>query len=172
FHAEAPGMASIAADLTHEEERERFAAWLTEALRDHISGPLRVLPAPGAHRFFDHPQGAVSLINLESVRDLGAKIGMTLNPLRFRANFYVDGWPAGAELVAPKAKVHLGGAVLDLFKPIVRCAATHVDPTTGARDVDLVAALYHHYGHMFCGLYLHVEEGAEIRDGDKAAFLA
>ena len=56
--------------LSEEAERQRFATWLTDVLRAHVNGPLRVLPAPGAHRFYDHPRGLISLINLESVRDI------------------------------------------------------------------------------------------------------
>ena len=32
----------------------------------------------------------------------------------------------------------VGWATAQVFKPIVRCAATHVDPTTAERDLDIV----------------------------------
>ncbi|MBW8860683.1 MAG: MOSC domain-containing protein, partial [Caulobacter sp.] len=57
----------------------------------------------------------------------------------------------------------------EVLKPIVRCAATHVDPVTAERDIELVKALFDHYGHMFCGVYLNVEKGGAVREGDVAA---
>ncbi len=97
FHARAPGAAPISVRLSDEADRERLAAWLADFLGDCARGAPRVLPAPGAHRFFDHPQGAVSLINLASVRDIQDRIGRPVDPLRFRANIYVSGWPAWCE---------------------------------------------------------------------------
>jgi uncharacterized protein len=55
-----------------------------------------------------------------------------------------------------------------VFAPIVRCAATHVNPTTGERDIDLVAALHANYGHMLCGVYVSVLQGGRVGEGDEA----
>jgi uncharacterized protein YcbX len=168
IHAEAPGAAPIAAKLDTDAGRDAFAAWLTEALRDDIRGPLRVLPAPGAHRFFDHPQGLVSLINVESVRDIERRLGRPVDPLRFRANIYVSGWPAWSELETENREIALGSVRARVFKSITRCAATHVDPDSGVRDIEMVAALHREYGHVLCGLYLHVDQGGELKTGDVA----
>jgi hypothetical protein len=146
--------------------RHAFAAWLQDVLGAEAAGALRVLPAPGAHRFFDHPQGDVSLINLASVRDLAQRLGRPIDPLRFRANIYVEGWPPWAEDEA-KA-VALGAASADVFKPIVRCAATHVDLERGVRDIDLVGELHRLFGRTTCGVYLHVTDGAVVSQGDRA----
>lgn len=170
FHAEAPCAEPITANLNTAGGRDAFAAWLTEALRDDLRGPLRVLPAPGEHRFFDHPQGLVSLINLESVRDIEARIGRPVDPLRFRANVYVSGWPAWSELEAENRTIVLGDTRLLVFKSITRCAATQVDPDTGVRDIEMVETLHREYGHVLCGLYLHVERGGELKVGDAAEF--
>ena len=110
-----------------------------------------------------------SIINLASVRDLEARLGRPVDPLRFRANLYVEGWPAWIEQsVAAGAAVRLGGVRAEVLSTIVRCAATHVDPATGARDIDLTPALYNTYGHRDCGLYVRILEGAEIAEGDDA----
>jgi uncharacterized protein YcbX len=125
-----------------------------------------VIEGPGAHRFMDSRSGYVSIVNLASVRDLGQRLGMTLDPLRFRANLYVEGWPAWVENDWTGRTLSVGGATAEVLKPIVRCAATHVDPTTAERDVELVKALFDEYGHMFCGIYLNVTEGGEVAEGD------
>lgn len=166
----AEGREALQADLTQPAGRVAFAAWLTDLLGDEATGPLRVLPAAGpSHRFMDHPLGFVSIVNLASVRDLEARIGRPLDPLRFRANFYVEGWPAWVENDWVGRSLSLGGAEAKVYKPIVRCAATHVDPTTAERDIDVVKALFDNYGHMFCGVYVSVEQGGRVAVGEAAA---
>ena len=163
----ADGWPELAARLTEPEGREAFADWLTAFLDGEASGPLKVVQAPG-HRFTDHPQGHVSIVNLASVRDLEARIGRPVDPLRFRANLYVEGWPAWAENGWIDRTLRLGGASATVFKPIVRCVATHVDPLTGERDIDMVKALHDHFGHLFCGVYVSVTAGGAIAEGDAA----
>src|SRR6202008_4747210 len=117
------------------EGRAGLERFLQAFLSEEAPGKLRVLSAPG-HRFMDHPQGYISVINLASVRALGWAVGAEVDPLRFRANVYVDGLPAWAEddLVVG-AMAQLGAARLKMFKPIVRCIATHANPDTGVRDI-------------------------------------
>ena len=167
---EAEGRPPLRADLTGETGRAAFAAWLEGFLPgDDRRGRLRVLEGPGAHRFMDDAAGAVSLINLASVRDLSARLGVEVDPLRFRANVHVEGWAPCAELdLAPGAEVRLGGVEARVVKPIARCMATHVDPRVGERDIDLVPALFARYGHRHCGLYLQVAWGGEVAVGDRA----
>jgi uncharacterized protein YcbX len=157
------------ARLTELAGRAAFASWLTRFLGDLARGPLRVLPAPEGHRFMDHPQGFVSVLNLASVRDLEAKLERPVDPLRFRANVHVEGWPAWAELEMTGAAVKLGAAEAKGVKPIVRCSATSVDPKTGQTDSDLPGDLFDLYGHMHCGLYVSVEKGGALRVGDAAS---
>src|SRR5262249_11649470 len=132
--AEAPGAPAFAASLADPDGRTAFAAWLTPLLGDDVRGPLKVVEAAGSFRFTDHPQGQVSIINLASVRDLSTKMGVELDPLRFRANLYVEGWPAWIENDAVGGRLMLGWAEAEVFKPIVRCQATHVNPTTAELD--------------------------------------
>jgi uncharacterized protein YcbX len=166
LHAEAPGLPPFAGALVHADGREAFAAWLTVLLGEDIRGPLNVVEAPPAHRFTDHPKGQVSVINLASVRDLSRRMGVDLDPLRFRANFYVEGWPAWAENGWTGERLALGGVAAEVFKPIVRCAAIHVDPTTAERDLDITRALFDSYGHMHCGIYVHVVQAGRVSAGD------
>ena len=144
-----------------------FAGWLADLLGEAASGQLRVIDGEG-HRFLDHPLGHVSVINLASVRDLEARIGRPLDPLRFRANLYVEGWPAWAENGWTGRELRLGEARARVFKPITRCAAPGVDPETAERDIDVTAALHRLYGHLLCGIYVQVTQGGTIAQGDVA----
>lgn len=165
--ATAPGLAPFVGVLTAPEGRAAFAAWVADLIGEDARGPLRVVGAEG-HRFMDHPAGHVSVVNLASLRDLEARIGREIDPLRFRANVYVEGWPAWAENDWAGRELMVGWARARVFKPIVRCAAIQVDPARAERDLDLVKALFDNYGHMNCGIYLHVTSGGRVSLGDAA----
>ena len=165
LHASAQGMRPFAGKLAEPEGRAAFADWASDLLGEAAGGPLRLIDGAG-WRFLDHPLGHVSIINLASVRDLEQRLGRRLDPLRFRANLYVDGWPAWAENDWEGRALTLGGAKAKVFKTIVRCAAPDVNPMTAERDATVTAALFDNYGHTLCGIYLHVTEGGTVREGD------
>jgi uncharacterized protein YcbX len=169
--ASADGQPDFAADLTTPAGRAAFEAWLSALLGDEATGPLKVIEGPGAHRFMDHPQGHVSIINLASLRDLEARIGRPIDPLRFRANLYVEGWDAWVENGWTGRDIAIGPVKSRVYKPIVRCAATAVDPVTALRDIDIPAALFEHYGHLLCGIYVQVSLGGPIAIGDTVELL-
>ena len=148
--------------------REALERFLQAFLGGEAPGRLRVLSAPG-HRFTDHPLGHVSVINLASIRALGQAIGAEVDPLRFRANIYLEGLPAWAEdgLVAGDV-ARVGAARLRMFKPIVRCVATHANPDTGERDMETVDLLRRHFGRDTMGNYYAVEQGGRVARGDDA----
>ncbi len=166
--ATAHGLPDFAGNLGEAQAKAAFAAWLASLLGEAADGPLRVIDGVG-HRFLDHPLGHVSIINLASVRDLEQRLERPVDPLRFRANLYVEGWPAWIENTWEGQSLTLGEARAKVFKPIVRCAATAVDPVTAERDIDVPAALFEHYGHVLCGIYVHVTQGGEIKLGDRVA---
>ena len=167
LRATATGAAEFEANLTDEAGRAAFAGWLTALLGVAAAGPLRVIDGAG-HRFLDHPKGHVSIINLASVRDLEARLGKPVDPLRFRANLYAEGWPAWAENAWTDREIALGEARARVFKPITRCAAPGVDPVTAERDIDVTGALHEFYGHMLCGIYVQVTEDGEVARGSPA----
>ena len=140
-----PDLGEITTDMEGDAGRSMFATWLSAVLGDAVRGPLKVLAGPGGFRFTDSRTGFVSIINLESVRDLEAKLGKRLDPARFRGNV--------------------------MIKPIVRCTATHVDPQSARTDIDVVKALFDHYGHVQCGIYCRTENGGPVAIGDTAAAL-
>ena len=167
LHVAAKDQPSLAMAVDSAADRAAFEAWLADVLGDTVSGPLKLVSAEGLdHRFMDHPLGRVSILNLASVRDFEARVGRPVDPLRFRANVWVEGWPAWIENAGSDRELILGEARLTGVKPIVRCAATHVDPQTAARDFDLVPALFEQYGHRWCGLYATIADGGRVRVGD------
>ena len=169
--AQAPGRPAFRESLSHETGRDAFARWLTPVLGDDVTGPLRMIDGRG-HRFLDHPGGHVSILNLASVRDIEARLGVAVDPLRFRANLHVDGWAPWVENGWTSAMMKLGAnAEASVFKPITRCAATQVDPATAIRDIDMTTELHRLYGHVLCGIYVQVSAGGVIAPGDAASLI-
>jgi uncharacterized protein YcbX len=166
LEATAPGAPPFFGRLSELTGRDAFAAWLTGVLGEDATGPLNVQAAPDTWRFTDNPRGQVSIINLASVADLSQRMGVELDPLRFRANLYVEGWPAWAELGWIDRRLMLGWAEAEVFKSIVRCAATEVNPATAERDAEVVKALFDNYGHTNCGIYVRVAKRGRVGLGD------
>jgi uncharacterized protein len=134
---------------------------------DELRGPPKVLHAAG-HSFSDVARKVVSIINLASVAALEMAIGAPVNPLRFRGNVYVEGWPEWKEFDLLGQEIAIGqSARLKLVKRIVRCAATNVDPETGARDLTIPETLLRRFGHADCGVYAEVIEAGEITVGNE-----
>ncbi len=151
---------------------EFFAAYMD---RD-IGGKPRLVTAGPGHQFSDHRNRVISIINLASLRDLERVVGATVDPLRFRANFYVDAEPPWIEFTWIGKTLLAGAAQLVVTERIDRCAATNVNPASGKRDLNIPKALRQGYGHVDCGVYARVEVGGRIaagttvRVGEPAAF--
>ncbi|MCI0466933.1 MAG: MOSC domain-containing protein [Beijerinckiaceae bacterium] len=156
-------------DLRSVAGRVAIESFLAGFCRDELRGAVRLLEAPRGFRFTDSKCGFVSLINLASVKAIGARIGRPVDPLRFRANIYVDGLDAWQEFELTGKFLRIGDACLEVLKRIDRCAATGVDPGSGARDMDVVQALREGFGHIDCGIYARVSQGGTLRPGDAAA---
>jgi len=141
---------------------EFFAVFCADELR----GPPKVLHG-AEHSFSDVAKKVISIINLASVSALETLVGVPVDPLRFRANFYVAGWTPWSELDLVGRELAIGGARLKVVKRIVRCAATNVEPGTGIRDLTIPDSLLRALGHMDCGIYAEVIAGGEIAAGDR-----
>jgi hypothetical protein len=160
------GRCAVQADLRTKDGRLAIEAFFRRFMPNDLHGPPKVLTAPEGYRFTDSRSGFVSIINLASVAALQTLIGAPVDPLRFRANLYVEGWPAWREFDLMDEEIAIGGTRLKITKRIVRCAATNVDPDTGARDLEIPATLLRNYDHMDCGIYARVVEGGGIKPGD------
>ena len=133
---------------------------------DELRGPPKVLAATG-HSFSDVARKVVSIINLASVAAIEDMVGRPVDPLRFRGNLYVEGWPAWDEFELLGREIAIGAqARAKVVKRIVRCAATNVEPRTGIRDIDIPPTLLRSLGHADCGVYAEVTAEGDIATGD------
>jgi uncharacterized protein YcbX len=157
---------AVQGDLSTAEGRSAIESWFADNFKEELRGPPRVLSTPGYH-FSDVPNKVVSIINLESVAAVADTIGAPVDPLRFRANLYVTGWPAWYEFDLLQQMLEIGDARLKIVKRIVRCAATNVDPVTAKRDMNIPQTLMQQFGHADLGVYAEVVTGGTIAAGNE-----
>lgn len=147
--------------------RQLIEQFLSAYMVDEVRGAPKIVTAEG-HNFTDIEPKWLSLVNLASVRDLERVEQKKIDPLRFRANIYIDGLEPWQEFdwIGRTLAVN-GTGTLQCEERIERCAAINVDPDTGARDLALPRTLMSAFGHMDMGLYLSVVRDHRLCCGDE-----
>ncbi len=140
-----------------------FAAFMGEEAR----GRPKIFEAAEHEALTDQPQPLVSLINLASVRDIERVTNCPLDPLRFRGNIYFECDTPWLENNWLDQTLQIGEAHLKVVAPTGRCVATHVNPDTAERDVNILKALQSGFGHTNCGIFAEVTQGGHIQTGDE-----
>lgn len=165
------GREALRANLSTEAGRSAVEAFFRQFMTKGLRGAPKVLAARDpSFRFTDSSRGFVSIVNLASVAAIESLVGAPVDPLRFRANLYVDGLAPWAEfdLVGRTLETE-SGARLKVTKRTERCAAVNVDPDTGFRDLDIPNAMQRRLGHADCGVYAEVLNDGAIRAGERLA---
>lgn len=121
--------------------------------------------------YFDTTEGPVSLFNMASHRALETAVGQSIDPQRFRMNFWLEEAEAWCENQWVGKRLQIGKAVLRITEPTGRCKATHVNPLTGEDDLKVMHALKEHFGHTQMGVYAKVESGGPVMVGDAVSVL-
>jgi len=155
-------------DLETAEGRAAIERYFATRRAGEIKGPPKLLASSG-HSFSDLARKVVSIINLNSLRAIEAMVGQPVHPLRFRANFYLEGWPAWHEFELVERTLMIGDARVKVVKRITRCAAVNVDPDSGVRDLTIPQALMQRLGHNECGIYAEVVADGNVALGDAIA---
>lgn len=142
---------------------------------DLLSDPARLREAFGAQAgvvqredglgHWDFDDSMLSIINVNTVKALADKMGVPVDPMRFRGNLYIEAEPF-SEFDWLGRGVQFGETCLSIIRPIKRCRATSVNPQTGEVDMNTPAQLNRHFGHLYCGVYAQVERGGTLTPGD------
>lgn len=141
--------------------RQLIEQFLAAYMKAELRGAPKIVQAPG-HSFSDMAAKCVHIVNLASVREVERIIGRPVDPLRFRANLYLDGMEPWSEFTWLDREISVGPTRLAVFARTQRCEATNVDPATGARDMAIPAHLMRAWGHQDFGIYAKVVTGGEI----------
>lgn len=134
----------------------------TELLSDTFGSDTAIHHAASGQGYWDHKDASISIINLSTIEEISKRLGLFINPLRFRANLYIRSEP-WSEFNWVGKKLVVGNCELNITRPIDRCSATSVDPNTGTTDINMPALLLRHFGHIFCGVYAKVFKGGDIK---------
>ena len=161
------GQVAISGRLDVEDDRRVLEAFFWTLL-PNFPGPPVLLRSRGGH-FMDKPDNVISLINLATVRALEELWRMPIDPLRFRANLYIDGARAWEEFDWVGRDIRIGGVTFWVDRKNGRCGATNVNPVTGQRDLDIPGSLRTAFGHKNLGVYLIAREGGAVAIGDAVA---
>ncbi|MDQ8698844.1 MOSC domain-containing protein [Hyphomicrobium sp. LHD-15] len=138
-----------------------FAAFMAESLR----GRPKIVSAPG-HTFIETGDKVAHIVNLATVRELERVAERPIDPMRFRPNIIVDGIEPWAEFDWIGKEISIGPISFHVLEKAARCAATNVDPKTGARDMDIPATLRRKWGHIDFGVYVKIASDGELSLGD------
>lgn len=144
--------------------RQLIEQFIAQFMRAELRGPPRIVHAEG-HSFSDVAAKCVHIVNLATVRTLERALGRPVDPLRFRANIFIDGVEPWSELDWLERRVRIGPALVKVFARTTRCEATNVDPESGARDMAIPAQLQRTWDHQDFGVYAKVVTGGEIAVG-------
>ena len=145
--------------------RQLIEQFMAGYMEQDLRGAPHIVQAPG-HSFSDAAVKCVHIVNLASVRELERALGKPVDPLRFRANIYIEAERPWVEFDWIDREISAGEARLAVFARTNRCAATNVDPQSGARDIAIPATLMRSYGHQDFGIYASVVHGGKIAAGD------
>jgi uncharacterized protein YcbX len=164
--------------------RERLVAALTryvDTLEENpLNGhperlPLKLVCDGTTPRYQDKSAGHVTLHSRESLASAGAALGDTnLSELRFRSNIAIAGVEPWAELSWIGQRMRIGNVDFDVVEPKTRCLATHANPQTGERDLQVMQTLVKAFGHReptFGVALLTRGPGGTIAVGDPVTLL-
>ncbi|MDZ4380724.1 MAG: MOSC domain-containing protein [Parvibaculum sp.] len=166
LHIALDGKEMLAANLMSEDGRKALEDFMARYMEKELRGSPRVVHAPGFSHS-DAPAKLVSIVNMASVRALEEKVGAHVHPLRFRGNVYVEGLAPFEDHDWVGRRFTMGETRFKGVHQTVRCAATNVDPDTGARDMEIPRTLMRHWGHADLGLYAEIESPGTLRPGDR-----
>lgn len=175
IHAENKVLADSSLD---EAGRQRVVDAITDYVLSLDENPLKGQPAHlplklvgdgTTPRYQDNEAGQVTLHSRESLASAAAALGdANLDELRFRHNIVIEGVAAWEEQSWVGAKLRVGNVAFETVVPKVRCLATHANPRTGERDLQVMQTLVEVFAQKAptFGVGMLSKAGGEIRVGD------
>ena len=173
--------------LADEELTDAGRARIVQALTDYVQGldenplkdhaerlPLKLVGDGRTPRYQDSADGQVTLHSRESLASAAAALDAPgLQETRFRSNVVIEGVAAWQELSWAGRRVRIGEVTFDTVKPKVRCLATHANPATGERDLQVMQTLVKAFGQKepTLGVGMLQSSGGRISIGDSVEVL-
>ena len=134
--------------------------------------PLKLVGDGKLPRYQDNEAGQVSLHSRESLASAATALGdANLDEARFRHNIVIEGVSAWEEQSWAGRRLRVGGVVFETVVPKVRCLATHANPATGERDLQVMRVLVKAFAQKqpTFGVGMLSQAGGEIKIGDSVS---
>jgi uncharacterized protein YcbX len=160
-----PDQGSISFHPDNPDDLDRFLAWARPLNAEGRVMPSHIVSAERG--MTDTPLPAISILSLDSLRDLSQRMGQELSIDRWRGNLWLEGSAPWAEWDWIGRKIAIGDVVLRIEERITRCSATTVDPQIGRVNAPTLDALDQNFGHKDFGVFAIVEQGGKIALGDR-----
>ncbi|SMX39118.1 MOSC domain-containing protein [Maliponia aquimaris] len=155
--------------LNPDTEGDRLIAWSQGMIPDNRARSARVIRSAG-QGFTDSEFPSVTLCNLSSHRAVEQRLGRPLSIHRWRGNLWFDHGAPWEEFDWIGREIRIGEAVLVPRERTDRCLATHNNPDTGRRDLDVLGALGS-WDHQDFSVRAEVVRGGRIAVGDTVGTL-
>lgn len=150
-------------------QAEKFFAAVLDLPDDEAP---RIVHAQG-HNYSYLDSSSCHIVNLASVRDLSERAGVEIDPLRFRANLYIDTDDPWAEFDWIGGELTIGDEVrVGPSRRAARCAATEVNRLSAVRDIPIPKLIKRFYGHTDFGVYAAIIKGGLLQPGMPVAISA
>ncbi len=107
--------------------------------------PLKLVGDGRQGLFHDTAAGSLTLYSAESLKSLESHMGAGVDGRRFRTNVVIDDIDAWEEL-SWSGQVSIGDGDFRVVKAVTRCLATHANPVSGERDLEILDGLVHANG--------------------------
>ena len=118
--------------------------------------------------YSDQSTALISIASNASLYTFADATGTKPSSRRFRINIITDADKAFAEADMIGQTFHCGNALIEIQKPVGRCAAINVDPKTALRsDKDYVRLMREKFGHSNLGVFAKVIKGGKVNVGDE-----
>ena len=153
-------------DLTFrpDDEPEALITWSAPLIPEGRAPSARIVRGR-TRGFSDSDFPSITLCNLASHRAVEGRVGQPLSIHRWRGNIWIDGLDLWEEFEWIDREVRVGGAILRVRERTDRCLATHNNPDTGRRDLDILSAL-DSFGHRDFSVRAEVIRAGTVRTGD------
>ena len=121
--------------------------------------------------FFDtthskETHNTISLINLNSIKDLSKKLNEEIEYERFRGNIYIENIDAWKEREWIGKTITINDVKFTVDSHIPRCSATNLKPNTDINTINLPLEIKKIYNHSDMGVYLKPNENGLIQKND------
>ena len=164
-HLQHPMIGALSVNPDDDGDAALLIDWLRPLIPENRAQPAKLVRFDGGLTDSDYP--TVSILNLASLTDLSARMGMDLSVHRFRGNLWLEDAAPWAEFDWIGKPLAIGGAVLEVTERITRCRATCVNPATGQVEGETLAALTAAFGHTDFGIFAKVIQGGSLALGDE-----